>query len=115
MSFNPSKDDECFLTTQKHNPCIEFVLGEQKRHGFHSSQLLHYRLEADEEGSSPMTLTIAFATADVVVTGFALGRIADRLRDGDLLLVRTVPSRYAGMARSRCHVTGISIQPVEKV
>ena len=41
MSLNHFKDNDCVLRSAKHTACIEFVLGENERHGFHSSQLLY--------------------------------------------------------------------------
>ena len=62
MSLNQFKENECVLTTQKHCPCIAFILGERDRHGLHASQLLHYRLEPNDaaaKDAAPEKLTIA--------------------------------------------------------
>ena len=114
MSLNQFKDNECLLTTQKHCPCVEFILGERDRHGFHTSQLLHYRLAENEGGKDapPEKLTIAFATADVTLTGWRLDRIADDIRDGDLLAVRALPARYANLDKTKCSVASIAVEPV---
>jgi hypothetical protein len=121
MSFNQFKENECLLTTQKHCPCIEFILaqpesGVPQRHGFHASQLLHYRLEANEggQGAPPEKLTLAFATADVTLTGWRLDRIADDLRGGDLLAVRTLLTRYAQLDVAKPQVATITVEPVSK-
>ena len=88
MSLNQFKENECVLTTQKHCPCVEFLLADteaarQHRHGFHTSQLLHYRLEPDDGGDGDREpaekLTLAFATADVVIVGWRLERLAEHL------------------------------------
>lgn len=118
MSLNQFKENECLLTTQKHCPCVEFILGEHDRHGFHTSQLLHYRLEANDGGNggtpqgAPEKLTIAFATADVTLTGWRLDRLADDLRDGDLLAVRVLPTRYANLDKTKCSVASIIVEPI---
>ena len=115
MSLNLFNEGECVLTSQKHCPCIEFVLGPNQRHGFHASQLLHYRLEhnePEEKDSPPERLTIAFATADVTLTGWHLDKLSDHLRDGDLLAVRVVPSRYSKLQPNKTSVTFISVEPV---
>ena len=120
MSLHQFKENECLLTTQKHCPCVEFILGERDRHGFHSSQLLHYRLEANEGGNggtpqgAPDKLTIAFATADVTLTGWRLDRLADDLRDGDLLAVRILPKRYAEAVGHGAFVASITVTPIAK-
>jgi hypothetical protein len=121
MSLNQFKENECLLTTQKHCPCVEFILadpesGLPQHHGFHTTQLLHYRLESNDGGKDapPEKLTIAFATADVTLAGWRLDRIADHLRDGDLLTVRALPARYANLDKSKCAVASISVEPVGK-
>jgi hypothetical protein len=123
MSLNQFKESECVLTTQKHCPCVEFLLADteaahQHRHGFHTSQLLHYRLEPDDGGESghepAEKLTLAFATADVVILGWRLERLAELLRDGDLLAVRALPSRYANLDRNKTYVASITVEPVSK-
>lgn len=113
--MNQFKDNECLLTTQKHCPCVEFVVSEHDRHGFHTSQLLHYRLAANDtagKDAPPEKLTIAFATADVTLTGWRLDRIADDLRDGDLLAVRPLPARYANLDKTKCAIASIAVEPV---
>jgi len=86
MSLHQFKENECLLTTQKHCPCIEFILAENERHGFHASQLLHYRLETNEGGkdAAPEKLMIAFATAVI----FVGGRVVIRCLSLDLGMVR---------------------------
>jgi len=57
----------------------------------------------------PEKLTLAFATADVVMVGWRLERLAEHLRDGQLLAVRALPARYANREPGsqqnscRCH------------
>ncbi len=124
MSLNRTQDDECYLTTQKHCPCIEFVATDGQRHGFHSSQLLSYRLETGgtREGDPAEKLTLAFTTADVLITGWHLGRIADRIRDGDLLSVRpnapnaregsSFQNRYANVESPKSRVASVTVTPI---
>ena len=58
----------------------------------------------------PQSLIIA--TADVTLTGWRLDRIADTLRDGDFLAVRSLPSRYANLDKTKCSVATITVEPV---
>jgi|GEM_PF-872641 len=123
MSLYRTQDDECYLTTQKHCPCIEFGATDGRRHGFHSSQLLSYRLETvgTREGDPPERLTLAFTTADVLITGWHLDRIADRIRDGDLLSVRpnapnareknSLPNSYANVESPKSLVASVTVTP----
>jgi hypothetical protein len=107
--------NECYKLAHKHCLCIEFVLAEDQRRGFHTGQLIDYRLEpnsSDEKDAPPDKLTLAFATADVVVLGWKLSSLAEHLRDGDLLSVRALPNRYANLERSKTYVASITIEPV---
>ena len=110
--------NECYELAVKHCLCIEFVLSDTERLGFHTGQLLHYRLEPnsmEEKHAPPEKLTLAFATADVVILGWKLSALANHLRDGDLLWVRSLPARYAGLDRStKTFVASISITPISK-
>jgi len=109
--------NECYKLAHKHCLCIEFVLAEDQRRGFHTGQLIDYRLEpnsSDEKDAPPDKLTLAFATADVVILGWKLSSLAEHLRDGDLLYVRSLPARYAGLDRSKTFVASISVTPIIK-
>jgi hypothetical protein len=118
MSLNSFREGECVLTTHKNCPCIEFVLAEHERHGFQVGQLLHYRLELNdakgEPNAPPHKLTLAFATADVAITGCRLERLANYLRDGELLGVRMLPDRYANLDTSKTFVAQITVQLMSK-
>lgn len=58
-------------------------------------------------------LTLAFATADVTLTGWRLNKICDDLRDGRLLAVRTLHERYAHLGRNKPHALAIEVRPVK--
>jgi len=109
--------NDCYQLVPKHVLCIEFVFSESERQGFHTSQLLHYRLEpnsTDEKDAPPEKLALAFATADVVILGWKLATLANHVRDGDLLSVRSLPARYAGLDRSKTYVASITVTPIVK-
>ena len=117
MTFNSFDEGECVLTTHKHSACIEFFLSEKERHGFAINQLLHYRLEPNpshDVEAPPERMILAFATADVVLLGWRLGRIANKLRDGELLAARTVPARYANIDPAKTSVASITVVPINK-
>ena len=91
----------------------------QARQGFALAQLLHYRLaaRAPEAGDAaeearPQVLTLAFSTADVVVTGWRLERMAELLQDGKLAAVKTIPARHVGLTGNRPAVVKIEIRMV---
>jgi hypothetical protein len=106
----------CYELAAKHCLCIEFVLSDTERQGFHTGQLLHYRLEpnsSDETDAPPEKLALDFATADVVILGWRLASLAKYLRDGDLLSVRSRPARYAHLEPKLTFVTDIQIKPLK--
>ena len=81
------------------------------------SQVFHYRLGAnDDDGKAapPEKLFIGFATADVTLTGWRLNRVTEHLRDGDLLAVRSIPTRYANVDPTDLVVASITVEPVGK-
>ncbi|SRR6266567_7150765 len=107
----------CYELAAKHCLCIEFVLSDTERLGFHTGQLLQYRLEpnsTDEKDAPPEKLTLDFATADVVILGWKLSNLTNHLRDGDLLWVRSGPTRYANLERSKTYVASITVTPIAK-
>jgi hypothetical protein len=121
MSMNFLKDD-CFQSADMHCFSIEFHF-EGRRRGFHASQLIEYTLEPnpdakDDDGSpaqaAPDKLAFAFSTADVVVLGWRLGRIADYLRENKLAAVGILPKRYAEFDRNKPFVASIKIEPVKQ-
>jgi len=116
----PSFDkDSCYAASGKYCACIEFYLPDDKRRGFHTSQLIEYTLEAnpdaaDDKNEPPQKLAIAFSTADVVVLGWRLGFLADKLQENDLAAVRALAKRYADVDRHMPFVASITITPIAK-
>ncbi|HOW80659.1 MAG TPA: hypothetical protein P5186_15940 [Candidatus Paceibacterota bacterium] len=117
------KDNECFVSLEKAHAYVEFYPDANQRLGFHTGQLLHYRLEPYPEAGEgdsghspgpPEKLTLAFATADIALLGWRLGRIADELREGQLLAVRTLPDRYAHLDPAPTRVAQITVTPISK-
>ena len=110
-------DNSCLLMAQKHFACIEFLSSDLNRQGFHASQLLHYRLGANDDernDATPKKLSIVFATANVTLTGWRLNRITEHLRDGDLLAVRAFSIRYANVDPTALIVANITVEPMGK-
>jgi len=50
----------------------------------------------------------------VVILGWKLSSLAEYLRDGDLLSVRSNPARYALLERSTAYVASITVTPIAK-
>jgi hypothetical protein len=113
------RDDSCYATSGKYCACIEFHLSEHSRRAFHSSQLIEYTLEPnpdaeDDKNEPPQKLALAFSTADVVVLGWRLGHLADKLQENDLAAVRVLPKRYAEAVGHSAFVASITITPIAK-
>ena len=116
--MHPIKDD-CYTTSVKYCNCIEFHLDEERRHGFHTSQLIDYTLGPNPDGDKdknapPQTLTLSFSTADVVILGWRLGRLTDLIRDNDLATVHVMSKRYGDLDRARPFVASITITPISR-
>ena len=115
----PLTKDQCYTSCNKYCACVEFHLDGEHRHGFHTSQLIDYTLEpnsdvGEDKTAPPQKLTVAFSTADVVILGWRLGRLADLLRENELATVHILPKRYADLDSTRLFVASITIIPITK-
>lgn len=116
--MSSSLKDDGYQTTNKHCFCIEFRNGTQRR-GFHSSHLIEYTLEEtpdakEDAKTSPEKLVLAFSTADVTISGWRLGRLADALRDNELAVVCAAPKRSGELDLTKPHIAAIVITLIEK-
>ena len=50
----------------------------------------------------------------MVIVGWRLSNLANHLRDGDLLWVRSAPARYANLDRTKTYVASITVTPISK-
>jgi hypothetical protein len=86
--------------------CVVFHPSPDKCFGFAFSQLMQFELSTGHvpgvvagalpPPDAPQTLTIGFASADVVVTGQRLLHLVDALASGRLTDLFVVPERFAG-------------------
>lgn len=111
--------DICYQTSDRYNGCIEFHFDEHRRRAFSTSQLIGYSLDpnpdaAGDKNVPPQKLVLIFSTADVVVLGWRLGFLADKLGENTLTAVGIFPKRYAELDRSVVFVSAITITPVDK-
>ena len=112
-------DDRCYESAITYAACIEFHIDQHHRRGFSASQLIDYTLEPnpdadDGPNAPPEKLALAFSTADVVVLGWRLDFLADRLRENKLAAIGVLPKRYAELERIAAFVSSIVITPVGK-
>src|SRR5208282_1415504 len=113
------KDDSCYSISGRYCSAIEFYLSEHKRRAFCTSQLIEYTLEpnpdaADDKDIPPQRLALVFSTADVVILGWRLGHLADRLQENNLAAVHILPERYAEAVGHMPFVASITVTPIAK-
>jgi hypothetical protein len=116
--MHPTKDN-CYTTANKYCTCVEFHFDEERRHGFHTSQLIDYTLKpnpdaGEDKNAPPQKLALAFSTADVVILGWRLGRLADLLRENELATVHVLPRRYADLDHLKPFVASVIIAPISR-
>jgi hypothetical protein len=80
--------------------------------------LIEYSLEpnpdaGDDKNEPPQKLALAFSTADVVILGWRLGLLADKLQENDLAAVRALAKRYADVDRHMPFVASITVTPID--
>jgi len=114
-----STEENCFTTTNKYCACIKFQLDKENWHGFHTSQLIDYTLgpnldARDDRNAPPQKLVLAFSTADVVILGWRLEDLANKLCENELATVRLLPKRYEDLDRFKPFVASIKITTIEK-
>ena len=115
----PPTKDQCYTSSNKYCACVEFHLDGEHRYGFHASQLIDYTLEpnpdvGEDKTAPPQKLVLAFSTADVVILGWRLGRLADLLRENELATVHMLPTRYADLESVKPFVVSITITSIGK-
>lgn len=118
-----TEEPVCVIEAESNRPIgfVEFFDRPQSRHGFAQAQLLHYRLflrdvpAGDGADAAPQVLTMAFSTADVIITGWRLERVTEILQDGKLVAVKTIPARHVGLTGNRPAIVAIEIRPLAGV
>lgn len=108
--------DKCYETSSAYVSFITFHLDEHRRRGFNTSQLITFALDPNpaaekDRNEPPQVITLQFANADVVLLGWKLDLLADRLGENKLSAVGSFPQRYAQLDRSQIVVTDIKITP----
>jgi hypothetical protein len=113
----PFLRDECYESSNVNCFCIDFHRDEHHRRGFHMSQLITYSLDPNpaaenDQEAPPQMLSLAFSTADVVILGWRLSRLADMLQKNELASVRVLSKRYAELDPKKPFVSSIQIKSV---
>lgn len=109
---------KCYASVNKYCFCIEFQIDEDHRHGFPTSQLIHYRLDpnpdiGDDKNAPPLKLTLAFSNADVVILGWKLSRLVNLLNENNLATVFVLPKPAGQTEQQESFVATIKIVPFE--
>jgi hypothetical protein len=118
MTELPKDKERCYKSRNSHSAFIEFYLDEHHRKAFSTSHLITYSLDPnpeaeDDKTEPPQKLHLAFSTADVVILGWQLALLADRICENRLYAVSILAKRYAELDAGPC-VSSISIQPIEE-
>lgn len=94
---------------------VEFRPDARKRVGFPWAQLCHYTLEANAGNpDAPERLTLAFSTADVVIVGARLGKLADLASEQNLIWAAALEGRYANLLVKQPWIGSIAIARIDK-
>lgn len=111
--------DECYQDSHLNCFCIEFHLDEHHRRGFHTSQLIEYALDPNpdaehDKNAPPQKMSLVFSTADIIILGWRLDRLAKLLQENRLASVSSLSKRYAEVEPQKSFVSSIEIKPVGK-
>jgi hypothetical protein len=68
----------------------------------------------ENKNAPPQKFAFSFSTADVVILGWRLNRLADLLRRNELATVHVLPKRYADLDRTKISVASIRITPISR-
>ena len=110
--------DKSYETLNTAAAFIEFHQDKDHRRAFSASHLIGFSLDPNPDAGTdkdvpPQKLSLVFSTADVVVLGWRLDFLADRLRESTLVAVGII-KRYAELERAPVFVSAIKIEPVNK-
>jgi hypothetical protein len=111
--------DKTYETLNTTATFIEFHQDKDHRQAFNTSHLIGFSLDPNPDAGTdkdvpPHKLSLVFSTADVVILGWGLGFLADKLRESTLVAIGIIPKRYAELERTPAFVSAITITPVAK-
>ena len=109
-----AKQALCHVASHKHPIAVGFLADDGREHWLGLAQFLEAMLESNqgaEPGACPERLHIRFATADIVVVGRRLRRLAELLQRGELERVHPLAERYAGLAHAGPDVRSLTVTP----
>jgi hypothetical protein len=114
----PKDKERCYKSRNSHSAFIEFHLDEHRCKAFSTSHLITYSLDPnpgaeDDKAEPSQKLHLVFSTADVVILGWRLTLLAERICESRLYAVSILAKRYAELDAGPC-VSSISIQPIEE-
>src|SRR5437773_12282258 len=91
------KNIVCLKGPDRYCASADITADDGRVHGFATAQYLGYLLESNPlaDDAAPERMTIHYGTADVVILGRKLHRVASALSSGHLELLKTVSTRYA--------------------
>src|SRR5437870_12896813 len=91
------KNIHCLNAPDRYCASADITAEDGRVHGFAAAQYLGYLLESNPlaDAAAPERMTIHYATADVVILGRKLNRIAGALSRSSLEMLKPVSVRYA--------------------
>jgi len=105
------KNIVCLKGPDRYCASADITADDGRVHGFAAAQYLGYLLEPNTvaDAAAPERMTINYATADVVILGRKLNRIAGVLSRGSLEMLKPVSARYAPALDISPFITSIQV------
>jgi len=111
------KNLHCLNAPDRYCASADFNADDGRVHGFAAAQYLGYLLESNPLASeaAPERMTLRYATAEVVVLGRKLHRIASALSRSRLEMLKPVSARYAPVLDISPFIISIQVNYKENV
>jgi len=106
----------CLDTHHLYSASISILADDGRTYGFATSQYVDFVHEANPEmqkdSDAPAErMRLRFATAEVMILGSGLERIARALSEGQLCRMKAISRRYAGVLKSGPMIFSIAVAP----
>ena len=111
------KNIHCLNAPNRYCASADITADDGRVHGFATAQYLGYLLESNPlaNDAAPERMTIHYGTADVVILGRKLQRIASALSSSHLEMLKSVSPRYAPVLDISPFIISIQVNYKENV
>ena len=108
------KPEWCLDTHHLYSASISILADDGRTYGFATSQYVDFVHEANpgmqnDLGAPPERMRLRFATAEVMILGSRLERIASALSEGQLRGLKAISRRYARVLKSGPMIFSIAV------